>query len=69
MSDKFDDFFLRIEQVIGDRRKGKPGLLPMCRTKWYNGVSAGEFPRPIKVGRLSLWRASDIKALLDRLAA
>lgn len=41
---------------------------PVSRSKWYAGVKAGLYPAPLKAGRSSLWRASDVQNLIDQLA-
>ena len=56
--------FVRISQII------KPGgVLPLGRTRWYRGVAIGEFPRPRKVGSVSVWAVQDIRELLSRVSA
>lgn len=39
-------------------------MIPMTRQTWYNGMKQGIFPKPIKYGRLSLWKVEDIRALI-----
>lgn len=56
--------FLRLDQIIGSKKKGIAPLLPIGKTTWYVGVMKGEFPAPVKLGgKISLWRAEDIRAL------
>jgi predicted DNA-binding transcriptional regulator AlpA len=43
-------------------------LIPISRSSWWEGVQAGRFPSPVKMGRSSLWRNSDLLALVDRIA-
>ena len=58
--------YLRLWQVIGDRKRGIPALIPVCRSSWWQGVSAGRFPKPVKLGaRTTVWRVSDIEKLLE----
>jgi predicted DNA-binding transcriptional regulator AlpA len=59
--------YLRIWQIIGDRKRNTPGLIPMGRTSFFDKVRTGEFPKPVKVGRSSFWRTSDIKELITKL--
>lgn len=63
MSDKAISFtekgFLRLNQVLQ--------LIPIGRTKWFEGIQSGEFPAPIKLGRCALYRASDIAELITRI--
>lgn len=52
---------LRLPQVLR--------LIPMGRTKWWEGVKDGRYPKPIRLGpRTVCWKAGDIFALLDRLS-
>ncbi|HUY18680.1 MAG TPA: AlpA family phage regulatory protein [Candidatus Binataceae bacterium] len=51
--------FLRLPQVLT--------LYPVSRSTWWNGVKAGKFPKPFKLGpRTTAWRKSDILALLAK---
>jgi len=39
---------------------------PVSKSKWWAGVSTGEYPQPIKLGpRTTAWLASDIQNLID----
>jgi prophage regulatory protein len=68
MSDLPSTALLRLPEIIGDRRKGIRPLIPISRTKWYSGIRQGMFPKPIKLGgRVSVWRASDIRALIEKI--
>jgi predicted DNA-binding transcriptional regulator AlpA len=43
-------------------------LIPVGKTKWYNGIKTGEYPKPVKLGlRACAWRVEDIKALIEKL--
>jgi len=60
--------FYRVKDIVGDHRRGLPGILPISRAAWYAGVSEGRFPKPVKLSKMtSAWRASDINALVERL--
>ena len=61
--------FLRIRDIIGDRRRGIQGLIPVSPATWYGWIAAQRAPKPVKLGRTSVWRVEDIRALLDRLSA
>lgn len=55
------DRLLRIKQVLE--------IFPVSRTTWWDGVKTGRYPKGIKLGeRTTAWRASEIDALIDRLA-
>lgn len=61
------DRLLRLWDVIGDRRAGLPGIIPVSRTTWYDGVKRGIYPAPLKLSaRVSAWRASEIYALTQK---
>ncbi len=49
---------LRIKQVLQ--------FIPVSRSAWWAGVKVGRFPQPIKLSeRVTVWRASDIRALVE----
>ncbi len=54
--------FLRLSQVLQ--------FVPICKTKWYAGIKAGIYPRPVALGpRTSAYRVEDIAALIERLGS
>ena len=57
-----NDRFLRVRDVIGD--KNRPGIIPLSRSAWYELVRTGRAPAPVKIGRASLWRESDIQRFI-----
>jgi predicted DNA-binding transcriptional regulator AlpA len=59
------DPLLKLPDVIGDRKRGIVGLIPMSRSKWYQGIAQGVFPSPLHIGSSSYWRLSVIVALID----
>ncbi|WP_035215393.1 helix-turn-helix transcriptional regulator [Desulfobulbus elongatus] len=60
--------FLRVHQIIGDKRRGVPPLLPISKSSWWSGIAKGVYPKPIKISpRCSAWKVSDIQALIARL--
>ncbi len=62
--DYHPDAYLRIKTIIGDKKTGKPGILPMGESTFWAGVKAGRYPQPTKLGpRITAWRAADIFAL------
>lgn len=45
-------------------------ILPISRATWWAGVKSRKFPAGIKLSpRVTVWRASDIEALMATLAA
>jgi prophage regulatory protein len=60
----------RIAEIIGDRKRGMAGIIPMGRTSWYAGIQEGRYPKPVKLSERSVaWRSTDIEALITRLSA
>lgn len=51
------DRFMKLEAVLG--------VVACCKTQWYSLVRKGQAPPPIKRGRSSVWRASDIARWID----
>ena len=60
--------FYRLKEVIGDRKRGIPGIIPVSRSAWYAGIKDGIYPKPVKLSeRTSAWRSTDIDELVKRL--
>jgi hypothetical protein len=58
--------FLRLAQIVGDKKKGIPPLIPVGKSCWWEGVKKGRFPKPVKLGpRTTAWRVEDIRALIE----
>ncbi len=60
--------YVRISQIIGDKKRGVVGVFPVSRASWYQGIKAGKYPPALKIGgsRTSAWKVSDIRALLEK---
>lgn len=39
-------------------------LVPIAASTIYDAVAKGTFPKPLKVGKRSLWRDSDIQSFI-----
>jgi len=62
--------FLRLPQILGDKKAGVPPLVPVSATCWWTGIREGRFPSPVKLSpNVSAWRVSDIRALIDAPSA
>jgi predicted DNA-binding transcriptional regulator AlpA len=63
--------FLRLTQIIGnpDAEPPIPALIPVKKSCWWDGVKTGRFPKPVKVGRCTMWRVEDIKTLITLIAS
>ena len=61
--------YLRLSQIIGNRRANPPipALIPVSKSTWWEGVKSGRFPKPVKLGeRITVWRVEDILVLIGR---
>jgi predicted DNA-binding transcriptional regulator AlpA len=61
--------YLRLPQIIGNRKAIPPipAVIPVSKSTWWAGVKSGRFPRPLKLGpRITVWRARDIHALINK---
>ena len=57
--------YLRIWQIIGNKKTNVPALIPISRTSFLNGVKSGKYPKPVKLGeRTTAWRVDDIRDLI-----
>jgi len=58
--------FLRLKQIIGDptAKPPVPPIIPVGKSCWWDGVKSGRFPTPVRMGRCTMWRAEDIRALI-----
>ena len=62
--------FLRLNQIIGNRKAGIEPLIPVSRSTWWQGVKDQRFPQPVKLGpKTTAWRSGDIADLIERLSA
>lgn len=52
--------FVRLRDVLK--------VIPISKTVWYEGVDAGRFPKPVKIGRCSLYPVEKIRALIEVLS-
>jgi predicted DNA-binding transcriptional regulator AlpA len=51
--------YLRIDQILK--------LIPIGKSTWWAGVKSGRFPPGYKAGpNTTMWKASDIEALLTK---
>jgi prophage regulatory protein len=53
--------FVRVSQILQ--------VIPIGESTWWAGVASGRFPKSVKLGpRTTVWRAQDIRELLERLS-
>lgn len=64
-----EEGFVRVNQILGDPRKGIAPFLPISRAHWFQGIKEGIYPKGIKLSqRVTVWRAEEVRALLEKLA-
>lgn len=57
---------LKLPDIIGNRKKGIVGIIPMSRSKFYELIKHGEFPAPLHIGCGSFWKLSAIHSLIEK---
>ena len=45
-------------------RQATPAIIPVKKSCWWDGVRTGRFPKPVKLGRCTMWRVEDIRTLI-----
>lgn len=71
MSQMPDAGYVRLSQIIGNRRAKPPvpPIIPVSKSTWWEGVKSGRFPKPVKLGeRITVWRVEDILSLIGKTA-
>ena len=64
--------FVRLPNIIGNAKADPPipAIIPVSRSTWLEGVKTGRYPQPVKLGpRITAWRVSDIRALIEEQSA
>ncbi len=62
--------YVRLIDIIGDRKRNIPALIPVSRSAWWAGVRSGKYPKAVKLGpRTSAWAVEDLYALIARTRA
>jgi predicted DNA-binding transcriptional regulator AlpA len=58
--------YLRIWDIIGDRKRGILPIIPVSKSCWWAGIRSGRYPKQVKLSqRCSGWRESDIRAITE----
>ncbi len=59
--------YLRLSHFIGNPTADPPipALIPVKKSCWWNGVRSGRFPKPVKLGRCTMWRVEDVIRLIE----
>lgn len=58
---------LRIWQILGDKKRGIPALIPIGRASFYRGIQEGRYPAPSHhLGpSTAVWYYRDIMAVIQ----
>ena len=60
--------YVRLSQIIGNPKANPPipPIIPVSRSTWLEGVKTGRYPKAVKLSpRVVVWRAADIRALIE----
>lgn len=58
--------FVRLSQILGDKKKGITPIIPVSKSSWWDGVKSGRYPASVKLGeRTTCWRVEDIRKLIE----
>jgi prophage regulatory protein len=61
--------YVRAADIYTNRKAGKIGLLPISRSTWWEWVSTGKAPKPVKLSsRVTAWRTADVLAFAESQA-
>lgn len=58
--------YLRLNQIVGNPKRGIPAIVPVSKSHWWSGVKSGRYPQPIRTlgQRITCWKVEDIRALI-----
>lgn len=60
-----DTGLVRLSQILGNKEKGIPPIVPVSRSSWWAGVKSGRYPQPLKLSpKCTCWHVEDIRALI-----
>jgi hypothetical protein len=58
---------VRLSQILGDKKKGIPPIIPVSKSAWWAGVKSGRYPKSIKLGeRTTCWNVLDIRQIISQ---
>jgi prophage regulatory protein len=61
--------FLRAAQIIGDRRKNIPALLPISRSSFWKAVKENRFPAGVLLSpRVRAWKVEAVLAAIAEMS-
>lgn len=54
----------REKSIVRTQNGGIP-IIDVSRSTWWAGIKTGRFPQPVRNGRLTFWRGTDLLALIQ----
>lgn len=63
-----EEGFIRIPQIIGDKKANPPipAIYPISKAQLWKLVKEGNFPKPIKLApRITAWRVEEIREFIE----
>lgn len=64
-----DSALARQSQLVPNKRyPGAPTVLPFSQATLWRRVADGSFPAPVRMGRITAWKVSDVRAWLSSQA-
>jgi len=59
---------ISISSIVGDAKKNKAPIIPVCKKTWLNGVKKGIYPKPVRISARRVgWRIQDIRQLVENM--
>lgn len=56
------------KQILGDRRNGRPGVLPVSPSTWYEGKKTGRYEvEEVKDGGRTFYTVRSVRKMLEKL--
>lgn len=63
------DRYVRLKEIVGDRKAGVRGIVPISPAHVWALVKIGKFPKPIKLSeKCTVWKLSEILRFMDSKA-
>ena len=60
--------FVRMRELVGDRKSGSIGILPVTRACIHKWIKQGRFPKPIKLCQgVAAWPVATIRDICERI--
>lgn len=61
--------YLRLAQIVGDKKAGIPAIIPVSKSTWWAGVKSGRYPAGVLLSqRCRAWRVEAIRELIEQAA-